>query len=93
MQGAGVVIALAMLKVVASLASGQGLNIDPAIGAALFGLLLLSGGTGGAVYYLTDPWRARRGLWKTMANVLSLLAYALVALGLLLALMAMPGQA
>jgi NhaP-type Na+/H+ or K+/H+ antiporter len=40
----------------------------------------LGGAIGGVAYYATDAWRARRGVTKTFANVLSLLAYCFAAL-------------
>ena len=45
-------------------------------------LLVVSvgGGAGGVVYYATDAWRARGGVLKTTANVVSLLAYCAVTL-------------
>ena len=37
------------------------------------------GAIGGAAYFALDPLRARGGAFKTMANILSLLTYAAVA--------------
>ena len=44
----------------------------------------LCGAVGGATYYVTDSLRARGGWHRTVANVGSLLAYSLLAFGLLL---------
>ena len=43
-----------------------------------------AGGVGGVTYYGTDPWRARGGLVKTAANVLTLLVYCAVVLAVML---------
>jgi uncharacterized membrane-anchored protein len=43
----------------------------------VMGLILasLGGAVGGIAYYASDPWRARGGIFKTVANVASILAY------------------
>ena len=43
----------------------------------------LGGGVGGATYFALDTLRARGGWRKTIANVLSVLAYAAAAVGFL----------
>jgi hypothetical protein len=56
-------------------------------GSRFAGLILASlGGTvGGIAYYASDPWRARGGIFKTAANVASILVYCAAA-GLFIAL-------
>jgi hypothetical protein len=41
----------------------------------LFILASLGGAVGGVAYYASDPWRVRGGIFKTLANVTSLLTY------------------
>jgi len=48
--------------------------------AVLFGAVSTGGAIGGAAYYATDKWRVLGGWRKTLANVLSLLAYAFMTL-------------
>ena len=51
----------------------------------MFLLASLAGAVGGVAYYASDTWRARGGIFKTVANVSSILAYVaavLVFLGL-----------
>jgi hypothetical protein len=52
------------------------------VGTRCIALVLasLGGAVGGAVYYASDPWRARGGIFKTAANVGSILAYCAAAL-------------
>jgi hypothetical protein len=47
----------------------------------------VGGGLGGAVYYATEGLRARGGWRKTLANVLSILAYAGFVFGVFLCLL------
>ena len=65
------------------------LRLPTAVGESIpLGLFLLAvavvaagGAAGGAVYYATDPLRARGSWRRTFANVFSLLAYAGFTLG------------
>ena len=61
--------------VVSSLA--EGLNFGQKI--LVLTAASVGGAVGGAAYYGLDGWRARGGMWKTVANVLSLLAYCFAA--------------
>ena len=73
-----------------------GLALDPSRRAGLtFGQVLMmvpltaaAGGFGGAAYFALDPLRAAGGWRRTVANVLSLLAYCAAALLLVLGLYA-----
>ena len=70
LQGAGLA---AVMTIVETVARG-----DRSALSARIGILLVAsaGGVfGGVAYYATDPWRARGGVLRTTANVLSLLAY------------------
>lgn len=53
------------------------------LGAGWCLLLWLSGAAGGVVYHLTDPIRRRGWLGRTLANVVSILAYCAAAVILL----------
>ena len=51
----------------------------------MFILASLAGAAGGIFYYASDSWRARGGMYKTLANVGSIFAYcgaAIVFIGL-----------
>jgi hypothetical protein len=78
LQGAGIIAFMCLFSLVSgdrdnSLSLGQRLMILP--------LASLGGAVGGAVYYWTDPLRARKGWHRTLANVLSILAYCAAAAG------------
>jgi hypothetical protein len=51
------------------------------LGSRITGLILasLGGPVGGIAYYASDPWRWRGGIFKTVANVASILAYCFAA--------------
>lgn len=57
---------------------------DPpeSLGSRVIALILAScaGAAGGVVYYASDSLRARGGLFKTVANVASILAYCVAAI-------------
>jgi hypothetical protein len=61
---------------------GRFSNTTLSVGTRCIVLVLasLGGAVGGAVYYASDPWRARGGIFKTAANVGSILAYGVAAL-------------
>jgi len=74
-QGAGLVVFMTLFRALGGMAGGMSTGkFFVVLGAAAIG-----GGAGGAAYYATDPWRARGGARKTFANVVSILAYAAVA--------------
>ena len=80
LQGAGLAVALTLLRVLPALSAGRltpGLSIIAVVGVSL------GGGVGGLVYYATDGWRVRGGMRRTFANVGSLLAYCFATLGAL----------
>ena len=70
LQGAGLA---AFMTVFESVARGDRGTLAERIGLVL--VASAGGAVGGVVYYATDAWRARGGILKTTANVLSLLAY------------------
>jgi hypothetical protein len=73
LQGAGIIAFMCLFTVF-----GRAADPEWTLGRRLMAIPLasLGGAVGGAVYFATDPFRARRGWRKTMANVLSILAYA-----------------
>ena len=74
LQGMALPSSIMLLRIVG--AGGAGLSIGQVLVSA--GLVAIGGGAGGAVYYVTDPWRVRGGIAKTTANVLSLLVYCIL---------------
>ena len=85
LQGAGVAVFLSVVPIAASALGAWG-GKGPAGWLMTAGIVLsvaVAGGLGGAVYYATDGLRAADGWRKTMANVASLLAYALFLFGVL----------
>jgi hypothetical protein len=58
-------------------------------GLAAVSVVAVAGGAGGAVYFAVDGLRARGGWRQTVANVSSLLAYALLLFGVLLLAMSL----
>ena len=73
LQGMGMGALLMALRIPAI----AGSRSMPTLGRALELVVVVAvgGGVGGAVYYFTDSLRAQAGWRKTLANVLSLLAY------------------
>jgi ABC-type uncharacterized transport system permease subunit len=72
LQGAGIIAFMCVFTVFgrasdSELTFGQRLMVIP--------LASLGGAVSGAMYFATDSLRARRGWRRTVANVLSLLAY------------------
>jgi len=61
---------------------GQFSNTTLSVGTRCIAFVLasLGGAVGGAVYYASDPWRARGGIFKTAANIGSILGYCAAAL-------------
>ena len=70
LQGAGLA---AFMTIFESLVRGDRLSLLERIGLVL--VASAGGAVGGVAYYATDGWRVRGGAVKTVANVLSLLAY------------------
>ena len=70
LQGAGLA---AFMTIFEALVRGAQTTLAERVGVML--VASAGGAVGGVVYYATDAWRARGGVTKTMANVLSLLAY------------------
>ena len=74
LQGAGMVLGMMALRL------WSGFEQMPSSQLPLLVVVLaVSGGAGGAVHYCTDAWRARGGVARTVANVISILAYCAVA--------------
>jgi hypothetical protein len=70
-----------MLRAIAGFGSAE--RFSPSALLLFFLGVGAAGAAGGAVYYATDGLRAGEGWRRSAANVLTLLAYALVAFGLL----------
>jgi hypothetical protein len=80
LQGMGLVAFVMLARII--LYRGAGLPLGEL--AVAFVLASISGGVGGVVYYFTDGLRAAGGLAKTFANVISILAYCIVAFAALI---------
>ena len=78
LQGAGIIAVMCLFTVFGS-ADDSGLSLGQRL--MVFPLASAGGAIGGAVYYATDPLRARHGWYRTLANVLSILAYVGAAIG------------
>ena len=75
LQGMGLVAFMMLFRI--AMYRGAGLSLGQTIVG--FVLASLSGGVGGMVYYFTDGLREAGGVAKTFANVISILAYCIVA--------------
>ena len=73
LQGVGLAAFLTVFRMAAYLRSPKEFSMAQL--ALLFGAVSSGGAVGGVVYYATDKWRVIGGWRKTVANVLSLLAY------------------
>ena len=72
LEGAGIIAFLSLFSMF-----GVRAPAGFSFGSRVFGLFLasLGGAVGGITYYASDPWRARGGMFKKVANVGSILAY------------------
>ena len=79
-QGVGLVTILTAINLVV-----MGRDIDAPAWMLILMIVgvAICGAVGGATYYATDSMRARGGWRSTFANVASLLAYALLAFGMM----------
>ena len=73
LQGLGLAAGLTLFRMAAYLRAPKDFSVAQL--ALVFGAVSLGGAVGGVVYYATDKWRLAGGWRKTVANVLSLLAY------------------
>jgi uncharacterized membrane protein YjdF len=76
LEGAGMIAFMSLFTMFSRSARTE-LSLD----TRLIGFLLaaLAGSVGGLAYYASDAWRARRGIFKTVANVASILTYVVAA--------------
>jgi hypothetical protein len=76
LEGAGIIAFLSLFSMF-----GRRAPAGFSFSSRFFGLILasLGGAVGGIVYYASDRWRARGGIFKTAANVASILAYCVAA--------------
>ena len=77
LEGAGLIAFLSLFTIFNRSARSE-FSLNTSI--ILFLLASLAGGVGGAAYYALDPWRVRGGIFKTVANVASILTYVAAAL-------------
>ena len=72
LEGAAIIAFLSLFTMF-----GRGAPAGFSFGSRFYGLILasLAGAVGGIVYYASDPWRVRGGIFKTAANVASILTY------------------
>ena len=80
LQGAGVAAALTVVNL---LVRGVQLDVPSSMLVAFLAAIAICGAAGGATYYATDGLRARGGSDRTLANVASLLVYALLGFGMI----------